>query len=212
MGKPLPLQRFAWLILAALLSLTIGISRAQSQNYQLDYTREGAWRYVNQPETLYQINARIVQGQLTKLGKQLNHLSAVDPPVYVTVQEELTDYLYQLETSPADYGNQTVYQLITLRLIQFDDQVKVALVEARRHRFDAGAEPAADSMAVEGRKALLLPYALLFRRADYRSKLNYAVRRGEQVTILERHANYYLVVCGDHTGYLPKGMVLQILP
>lgn len=167
---------------------------------------------MNQAETLYQINARIIQGQLTKLGKQLNHLSAVDPPVYVTLQGELADYLRRLETSPADYGNQTVYQLITLWLVQFDDRVKAALVEGRRHRFEAESKPAADIMAVEGHKALLLPYALLFRRADHRSRLQYAVRRGEQVTILESHSAYYLVECGLHKGYLPKGMVLQILP
>lgn len=176
-----------------------------SNNYLIDNTREGAWRYTSVRETPYQSNGRVIQHQLTALGKRLNHLSVVDALAYSQLQSDLHGYLQRLESDSPDYGRADVYHSVLLRLMQFEESIRESLVENRQR------DPhplAADGIKPdEGQQAAVLPYALLFRRQDHRSKLVHIVTSGK-VTVLKHGLTYCLVRCGAHEGYLHKGMIL----
>lgn len=179
------------------------------QSFLIDYTREGAWRYTRQAETPYQRNAQVIQHQLTTLGKKLNQLSVIDPLMYSQLQSELHGYLQRLENQPPDYGSAAVYHSVLLRLMQVEESIKETLVESRRHNLGEDAHsPAIDFQVCEGQQLAVLPYALLFQRQDYRSKLVHIVT-SQSVIVLKQGSSYWLVQCGPHQGYLHRGMIVS---
>ena len=197
-----------WFAGAGMLCLSAVPGHAQTQgNFLVEYTREGAWRYTSVRETPYQSNGRVIQHQLTALGKKLNHLSVVDAPVYSQLQGELHGYLQRLENDSPDYGRDEVYHSVLLRLMQFEESIKESLID-NRHR-DPRPIDADAAKQDEGQQAAVLPYALLFRRQDHRSKLVHIVTSGK-VTILKHGPTYCLVRCGPHEGYLHKGMIVAL--
>lgn len=196
---------FIWI--AGLLYFITAPGHAQmNSNFLVDFTPEGAWRYTSVRETPYLSNGRVIQHQLTALGKKLNHLSVVDAPAYSQLQGELHRYLQQLETNSPDYGRLEVYHSVLLRLMQFEESIKESLAESRQRGLIQPAVADASKLH-EGQQAAVLPYALLFRRQDYRSKLMHVVTSGK-VTIIEHGPTYCLVQCGPHRGYMHKGMIL----
>ena len=193
-----------WFAIAETLYFVAAPGLAQSSsNFLIDYTREGAWRYTSVRETPYQSNGRVIQHQLTALGKKLNHLSVVDAPTYSQLQSELHGYLQRLENDSPDYGRAEVYHSVLLRLMQFEESIKESLIENRQR------DPrpiAADAAKLdEGQQAAVLPYALLFRRADYRAKLVHIVTSGK-VVILKPGPDYSLVQSGSYEGYMNNAM------
>lgn len=214
MKKTLSLQCIVWFASAGLLSLLTAPSHAQTSNhFQIDYTREGAWRFNSFQETPYQLNGRVIQRQLISLGKKLNQLSVVNPTNYSQIQGELHGYLQRLEDNSPDYGRTDVYHAVLLRLMQFDEQIKETLVEHRCKSSDK------ENLAVanytpqpqEGKQTQVLPYALLFRRQHYRSKLVYIVT-SQNVTVLKSGSPYCFVQSGPHQGYMHNGMILHAAP
>jgi len=201
------MKRFLrWFVSAGMLYFVAAPGLAQSNsNFLIDYTREGAWRYTSVRETPYQSNGRVIQHQLAALGKKLNHLSVVDAPAYSQLQGELHGYLQRLENDSPDYGRAEVYHSVLLRLMQFEESIKESFIENRqRERHPIAANAAKPD---EGQQAAVLPYALLFRHQDHRSKLVHIVTSGK-VTVLKHGPIYCLVRCGPHEGYLHKGMIL----
>ncbi|WP_461151531.1 hypothetical protein [Spirosoma pulveris] len=197
-----------WFASAGMLYFVAAPGLAQSSsNFLIDYTREGAWRYTSVRETPYQSNGRVIQHQLTALGKKLNHLSVVDAPAYSQLQSDLHGYLQRLENDSPDYGRAEVYHSVLLRLMQFEESIKENLID-NRHR-DPRPIDADAAKQDEGQQAAVLPYALLFRRQDHRSKLVHIVTSGK-VTILKHGPTYCLVRCGPHEGYLHKGMIVAL--
>lgn len=195
-----------WFAIAGMLYFVAAPGLAQSSsNFLIDYTREGAWRYTSVRETPYQSNGRVIQHQLTALGKKLNHLSVVDAPAYSQLQGELHGYLQRLENDSPDYGRAEVYHSVLLRLMQFEESIKESLIGKRQR--DPHPIAADAAKPDEGQQAAVLPYALLFRRQDHRSKLVHIVTNGK-VTVLKHGPTYCLVRCGPHEGYLHKGMIL----
>ncbi|PRY35021.1 hypothetical protein CLV58_115104 [Spirosoma oryzae] len=200
--------------LAGMFVIATGYGHAQS--YRIDYTREGAWRYTHQPETAYLQHGRTIDHQLTGIGNRLNQLSVVDPPVYSIVQSALHNYLYQLEKQNPDYGNTAIYNAVLLRLMAIEKTVNGALVKGRQR---AMANPT-DGPLIEvhleqltpGQTLQLRPYAILFQRASYRSKVVYIVSSHETVRLLRRNDAYQYVQCGTYRGYLGTGMIIGIVP
>ncbi|AUD06564.1 hypothetical protein [Spirosoma pollinicola] len=196
-----------WFAIAGMLYFMAAPGLAQSSSHFLiDNTREGAWRYTSVRETPYQSNGRVIQHQLTTLGKKLNHLSVVDAPAYSQLQGELHGYLQRLENDSPDYGRVEVYHAVLLRLMQFEESIKEILVENRQRDSHLLAPDAIKPD--EGQQAAVLPYALLFRRQDHRSKLVHIVTN-EKVTVLKHGPTYCLVRCGPYEGYLHKGMIVR---
>lgn len=215
LGIALPLGlTVVCLLCVGLLSTMTSYSQAQSyNNFQIDFTGEGAWRYTHHPETKHQRNGRVIQDQLTGIGKQLTRLSIVDPLAYSTLQSDLQGYLQTLDSLKADYGDPGTYQAVLLWLNGFEEHVRSALSQGRwltMNQSEVSATP--DQQNLIGHTVPVYPYALLFRRADYRSKLIHLVRRGEWVKIIAIERDYYHVQCGPHKGYLGKGMVYGLLP
>lgn len=187
-------------------------SRAQSMNgsFQIDFTREGAWRYTHQPETNHQRNGRFIQDRLTSIGKRLAQLSVMNPPAYSALQSDLQRYLQQLADKSADYGNAATYQAVLLWLNSFDEKIRSALSEGRwLSIYREATSDTIQEQALIGRNVTALPNGLLFRRADYRSKLVHVLPLGEVVTVLKAEREYYFVICGNKKGYLPKAMITR---
>lgn len=201
------------LLWVGLLLLCANWSRAQSyNNFQIDFTREGAWRYTHVPETSHQRNGRSIQDQLTSIGKRLARLSVMNPIAYSTLQGDLQHYLQRLADQPADYGNPATYHAVLLWLNSFDEKIRSALSEGRwlaMHR-DAASDTIPEQ-ALIGRTVTALPYGLLFRRADYRSKLVHVLLPDEVVTVLKAEQGYCFVICGNKKGYLPKSLITKLV-
>lgn len=199
--------------MAILFSVVARYSPAQSyNNFQVDFTREGAWQYTHLPETSHQRNGRSIQDQLTGIGKRLTKLSVMNPPAYSVLQSDLQRYLQQLADKSADYGNAATYQAVLLWLNSFDEKIRSALSEGRwlaMHR-EAASDTIQEQILI-GRTVTALPYGLLFRRADYRSKLVHVLLPGEVVMVLKAEREYFFVIGGDKKGYLAKAMISRIV-
>lgn len=201
------------LLWVGLLLLGTNWSRAQSyNNFQIDFTREGAWRYTHVPETSHQRNGRSIQDQLTGIGKRLAKLSVTNPLAYCTLQGDLQHYLQRLADQPADYGNPATFHAVLLWLNSFDEKIRSALSEGRwLAMHQEVTSDAIQEQALIGRNATTLPYGLLFRRADYRSKLVHVLLPGEVVRVLGAEKEYCHVICGTKKGYIAKAMINRIV-
>jgi hypothetical protein len=170
-------------------------------------------RMAQPPGSVYALNGPVIQPQLARLGKRLNHLSEVAPPVYSGLQTDLQDYPRQLARQRADYADRSTYGSIRLRLYQVEERVKAALADhTQRGPNPLTGVSESGTEQKHGRQVLLLPYALLVRRPDYRSKLLYVVLPGEFVTIRKPGHPYCLVQWGTRKGYVNAGMILDLLP
>ena len=194
----------------------IATGYGQAQSYKTDFTREGAGRYTYQPETIYQQNGRVIDHQLRKIGNRLNRLSVANPPVYSLVQRELHDYLYRLEQQNPDYGNTAIYHAVLLRLTAIEETVNGAFSKSRQL---AMADPSDvlplyphPEELIPGGTLQLRPYAILFQRASYRSKVVHIVIGSETTRLLRRGEAYQYVQCGKHRGYLGTGMIISSFP
>lgn len=136
----------------------------------------------------------------------------MNPLAYSTLQGDLQDYLQRLADQSADYGNPVTYHSVLVWLNSFDEKIRSALSEGRwlaMHR-DMTSDTIQEQ-ALIGRTVTALPYGLLFRRADYRSKLVHVLLPGEVVTVLKAEREYCLVMCGNKKGYLPKCLITKLV-
>jgi len=172
-----------------------------------------SWRLDQERTLRHEANGRVVQQQLTRLGKRLTKLSVVAPPIYSTVQGELQRYLRQLQSQRPDYADSAFFVSLTLRLVQIEKQVNAALAEYRSD----GITPSfsglvSDSGQVVGRQVQLFTCALLFHRPDYRSSVRYVVLPNDYVTLQKTGNCYSLVQCVTKKGYVYNGMIVCLLP
>lgn len=201
--------------------LAIGLSlffgRGESAKAQLPPpSRPAFWTDDWQPRTTaprsaYRRNADLLQCQLDAVSRQLNKLSVIDAQAYVHGQELLQTYMQEVNVTLPDYANETTFQAVRNRFIGLEDIIKKAMSEARRFEFEHPAvQPAMDTII--GKRVALYSYALLFARADYRSRIRETVPTQQTVTILAGRGPYYRVRYGNLTGYCGKRMVRHVVP
>ena len=180
-----------------------------AQNPIIEAVQHSDWRYTKL-ESLYSLNQQAIQDQLTSVGKQLNHLSVVDPPVYAGLQQELQELLKQLASYPPDYGQPDTYQLIRLKLIRLNDRIKAAFADERRTAFERTVPSAIDdTTGLRGKDVLLWPYAILFRKPDYHTRIQYVLPAGEVVRILSVNRDYVRVRYRHYEGYISLRMIKE---
>ena len=175
---------------------------------QADRVQKGTGRNPYDQESSYLLNDEAIKHQLKGLLKSLSHLSVVDPATYALIQGNLHAYVHQLAEEQVDYGNQDLCRAVQLRLFQFDDQIKAALVENRRMAHEEGPLPDKMEKVPKGARVAVRPYALLFNKPDHQSTLRHIISPKETVTVLKDRGSYCLVRCALHKGYLSKGMIV----
>lgn len=202
-----------WFITSCALSVFSTPCLAQiNGNDRATQLYKSSWRTPYEPKSTYLIHVEALQHQLRYLLKPLSHLSVVDPPVYSLLQENLHTYLRQLHQEGADYGKATIYQAVQLQFILFEERIKDALAENRRIVYEEGFTSPKTRQLTKGVQLTVRPYALVFKKPDYRSALRHTILPKETVTVLKDEGTYCKVKCALHKGYVSKGMILNDNP
>ncbi|MEZ0610787.1 hypothetical protein ACAW74_19915 [Fibrella sp. WM1] len=183
------------------------MAQIDNGNLPTDPIRVGILIEPHQPETPYQVHARLIQEELITVGKALNQLSTVDPPTYSTLQESLLTYLYQLRAIGADYGEPAVYESAMLFLQRIQEQTKRSLIDWRRSNV-----PSPEPPIWAGAGYVTQAHTPLFRRPDFHSRRLHLLPGGEPVTLLQTVPGYYLVQSRLGQGYVPRRMLQPAEP